>query len=788
MDYEFRRFTDQDPPPERGEIHLRPPRRGRRELAVTALSADNVLTAFAHGDEPIQRIVLHKDPTLDDMLAASIVEARLRGDQLPPGLTVYARYAANVRAGFLPSRLSPKESLDGVYKGIRNMPKHAAAANDAADEEPDLDDPETKKQFCGYWQKMAARIFQEAAAGKDPVGTALFANDADFADVLAYLAHDEQVYKLQDVPHGKRWEVLIPNGPAHRLPALVLRGPQSILWKEWARLDPQAPGGDGHPLLIVYERDKPNGWRISLPPEHRLSLKPLADVLQNAERTRNPDGASKFPWYCSADGTMVGAPDTEQGTALREAQLLKIVRRWGRARDWPPRSRWPMFARLGMAAALAIVLTVGLYLLFRPKALFAARARLNGQPAAVHLDEDLDKGEFHARFAGTLRPGTENDVELFAGGPMGLPVKLSIRADGLPAPGIREAKFVRANKENDVVWSRAAPDGQLKGEWRDLGVFLPRGDNVLKLKLTNPTAAELPATFHVDWTLDRTLPRDVFLVAVGVDKIDRTFVDAQVQSLPFAADDATGIVSAFEELAKRKVFNSTTGNQALTAEQANADEFLNRLRDMEGWANRQPERYGLAVVSYSGHGKDDDHGKFYFLPYNYDPKKPLDPGALSWDAVLPYLKGSRCPVLVILDACHSGAAGVASDTADKKPLNDVLSGQLKDLAKATEGVVVLAACRRDQIGREDPGWKHGCLSLAVLEVLQGKHLFNPASATSRLPQQQHPGIVTLKELCSYAEKRVKELTDRQQAVVVQYSPNLRLDYITIAGDPSQDKK
>jgi uncharacterized caspase-like protein len=98
-------------------------------------------------------------------------------------------------------------------------------------------------------------------------------------------------------------------------------------------------------------------------------------------------------------------------------------------------------------------------------------------------------------------------------------------------------------------------------------------------------------------------------------------------------------------------------------------------------------------------------------------------------------------VLLLLDACHSGAVGAqgwATDP-DAKVLQDAM-----DL----ENVTVLTSSKKNELSQELPDWKHGALAQAFLDALVG----------AVAPQ----GIVRLSALTEAMESEVKSLTkDRQ---------------------------
>jgi uncharacterized caspase-like protein len=98
-------------------------------------------------------------------------------------------------------------------------------------------------------------------------------------------------------------------------------------------------------------------------------------------------------------------------------------------------------------------------------------------------------------------------------------------------------------------------------------------------------------------------------------------------------------------------------------------------------------------------------------------------------------------VLLLLDACHSGAVGAqtwATDP-DAKVLQDAM-----DL----ENVTVLTSSKKNELSEELPEWKHGALAEAFLDALKGA-----ADAE---------GIVRLSALTDAMENEVQSLTKGRQ--------------------------
>lgn len=342
MEWVFRKLAA-EPAAGPGETLLAPAGaedRQRRDLAALALQKGPA--AFAQGPPPVQRIVLGHDPTFDDMLAAAFIERQLRGEPLPAGCQPFARYAGLLREGLRPGQFPLEQSIEGIYLAIRG---------ETEADKIGLDNPDAGRKFLANWERMAAVIFQAAGAGTDPFATPLFAAGHEFARERAFLAKDLDVYRL-DFAQGEAWRVQLP-GLTALLHGLLLRRPKALLFKYWTRMQCPAPMNGPYPFLAV---DWGNGqWVFSTDPVQKLSLKPLAELLEASE-PKTPEDAGD-PWF---DGkpfghTLVASP--RRGTKLPESAVLRLVKKWCRARPVVERSRLPRY----LAVAACVLAALGFW-------------------------------------------------------------------------------------------------------------------------------------------------------------------------------------------------------------------------------------------------------------------------------------------------------------------------------------------------------------------------------------------------------------------------------------------
>ena len=112
-------------------------------------------------------------------------------------------------------------------------------------------------------------------------------------------------------------------------------------------------------------------------------------------------------------------------------------------------------------------------------------------------------------------------------------------------------------------------------------------------------------------------------------------------------------------------------------------------------------------------------------------------------------------MLVLLDACYSGVAALdgSAATAESRTLTAAL---------AAANITVLTSSSASQASREDPRWRNGAFTEAVLEALGGE------------ADENKDGLVGATELAHYVDRRVRNFTNGAQspAMEVRYDGSL----------------
>jgi hypothetical protein len=233
------------------------------------------------------------------------------------------------------------------------------------------------------------------------------------------------------------------------------------------------------------------------------------------------------------------------------------------------------------------------------------------------------------------------------------------------------------------------------------------------------------------------------LLTIGINAYNEDY--AKNLRLHYADRDAHDLASA--------IVNTQEGLYSHVDAQALLDKDATRSGILRGLdtLRKEMERGGgndLAVVHFSGHGAMVD-GTLYLLPYETDARDAvgIKDTALSIDM----LKGELMKlaehgrVLVLLDACHSGAT-----TQDGSA--QVVDAVALRHALAAANVTVLTSSGGREVSLEDDAWQHGAFTRALLDALN-----DPAADPDRV------GLINASALAHYIARHVASLTDGKQS-------------------------
>jgi hypothetical protein len=301
-----------------------------------------------------------------------------------------------------------------------------------------------------------------------------------------------------------------------------------------------------------------------------------------------------------------------------------------------------------------------------------------------------------------------------------------VRVDGQARPGARGATPL------------AEPDVS------ELAVDVPPHDSEIQVFAENRHGISAPTVVRVRWLGAAAggagrQPR-LYVLAVGVGR----YGHPDLRPLAFAAKDAQDFAAAMSRQ-KGRLYGEVEV-RLLTDAQATRDEVVDGL----DWLQKQVTQHDVGMLFFAGHGINDPALGYTFLPANADPERLKRTGVTMAD-IRSTLANVAGKAVFFFDTCHAGNVLGAG----RRGLPNDISGVVNELAGTENGVVVFSSSTGRQFSYEDPAWRNGAFTRALVEGLDG------AAA------QGGSTRITYKMLDFYVSDRVKALTAGRQTPVTQ---------------------
>ncbi len=293
------------------------------------------------------------------------------------------------------------------------------------------------------------------------------------------------------------------------------------------------------------------------------------------------------------------------------------------------------------------------------------------------------------------------------------------------------------------------------------------GENLIKViaKTANNGISSRSYTQEVESVKNNELKQpSVHAIMIGIDDYKGNELD-----LNYAAKDANDIQKALQ-LATKKYFNTNdrnrvnfynltidrnakigTGNIKSTTPDRNS--IFNTLQLIE--KNSKPE--DIFILFFAGHGEIVDKDQLLLL--TTESSKDNFQGIRMSELLEKVNKIPAGKRILILDACHSGAAINNMDLAQFVGKRDVKDAELKsqrlkelDKLASKSGFVIITASSSDQKALELPQYEHGLLTYALLNAM----LNNKNSLDENNQLQLNKWLLA-------TEEEMKKLTNDQSA-------------------------
>ncbi|MBX9687488.1 MAG: caspase family protein [Candidatus Obscuribacterales bacterium] len=198
--------------------------------------------------------------------------------------------------------------------------------------------------------------------------------------------------------------------------------------------------------------------------------------------------------------------------------------------------------------------------------------------------------------------------------------------------------------------------------------------------------------------------KDKWAVLIGISK----FADPDIPRLKYPAKDAKDFC---DFLVKNGNFKRDH-ILLLTDEQANKERILETFGD--GWLPRRVMADDLVLIFISSHGSPADRaGENFIIAYDSDPKRPYATSIRLQDLASEVGKRTGCDrLLLLLDACHSGAA-----VDGQKGLTRSMSNF--DLSAITgTGQLIISSSKPDEVSWESKRYPNGVFTHNLIDALQ----------------------------------------------------------------------
>lgn len=287
--------------------------------------------------------------------------------------------------------------------------------------------------------------------------------------------------------------------------------------------------------------------------------------------------------------------------------------------------------------------------------------------------------------------------------------RVQVRGVGTPPSAEKPVKSLRLLLDGKALSGTAGtytvdPGKPAEKSWE---IEIPPGTHELKLLVKGDDGAAVSDPLLVRGPKSPGSQPTLHRLCVGVGEYQNS-----AYNLASAAKDAVDLYRALEQLCvgPENRFGRAAG-QLLVDKQATSAAILKAIDKIR--AEAKPG--DLAVIQFAGHGVLQG-SEYYLMSVESDPTKSLAGAAVSGADLRKHLSAIECPVLLVLDACHSaaGAGALLPATADIT----------RNLTDESAGVTVMAAAMAHE--KASGSETNGFFTAALLKGLSvGPEAFDP---------------------------------------------------------------
>jgi WD40 repeat protein len=349
---------------------------------------------------------------------------------------------------------------------------------------------------------------------------------------------------------------------------------------------------------------------------------------------------------------------------------------------------------------------------------------------------------------------------------------LKLMLDGRPYLGDKGRKPVGQDR---------ASEKEVQERWN---ITLEPGKHQLAVVAESAVSFGKSGEIEVIFDKKVSAPPILYVLAVGISKYPDPL------RLNYAAADALSLDAILRD--KSAGLFERIETSVLIDKDATRQNIIGKLN----WLRKKMRDQNVAIFFFSGHGATIDK-TFYMISADAD-VKDLDSTAVTSGQFKEILSNIKGRLVVLLDACHSGAASVSlgprlptrragslrleipvgridRDDSLRAPVrllgyqreaDGVLDRQLKpstddlvrDLSKYEHGIIAMSSSLKGEVSAESKALGHGYFTHALIEGISGQ------------ADSDKDGLVYYLELESYVSNRVMALTKEQQHPVSANPP------------------
>lgn len=348
---------------------------------------------------------------------------------------------------------------------------------------------------------------------------------------------------------------------------------------------------------------------------------------------------------------------------------------------------------------------------------------------------------------------TKPDVELEGDKFIALQSEYPITAKALSSKPLSENDFsILVNRNSlakgakfDNIKLDSSRNGQTFIYTFSAKIPLSIGENKVQIEVKNGAGQERTKEISVNYNPRQSM--NLHIMSVGVP----------FANLNYTANDAADMVKTMDVQGKtlfRKI-NPILLNDEAKTEKVRILEALEELKSK--YIGGEITAQDVLILSISSHGftSNNDHTRFRIAASHYSEKNEQSRSLDFETEILNILNFIRCKKIILIDACHSGAAEnpLLNQQGSRGLFFDDLNGAIDRLMKIEEGTWCIVSSSAEEKSWEDAEWQNGAFTKAFGEAARNQKCETQRGVWTTA-DTNGDGYVTLNELFDFVKARV----------------------------------